>query len=109
MAFQTMNLLLVPPEDGRGSQALAPAAALGLKTQKEPLLSRSGSEEGLRPLRGDPPAWGRHTLPVQLRPVGPGDGMGRCGGPWASQLQNSSWGPFLTPGAARTLQLVLGL
>lgn len=50
MAFQTMNLLLVPPGDGRGSRALALAAASGLKTQKEPLLSWPGSEEGPRPL-----------------------------------------------------------
>lgn len=40
MAFQTMNLLLVPPGDGRGSRELAPAATLGLKTQKESLLSQ---------------------------------------------------------------------
>lgn len=56
MAFQTMNLLLVPLGDGRGSRALALAAALGLKTRKEPLLSWLGSEEGLWPLRGDPPS-----------------------------------------------------
>lgn len=40
----------------RESRALALAAALGLKTRKEPLLSWLGSEEGLWPLRGDPPS-----------------------------------------------------
>lgn len=73
MAFQTMNLLLVPPGDGRGSRALAPAASLGLKTQKEPLLSQPSSEEGLQPLRGDPLAWGRHGCSQWHRAMGWGD------------------------------------
>lgn len=54
MAFQTMNLLLVPPGDGRGSRALALVASSGLKAQKEPLLSWLGSEEGLWPLQRGP-------------------------------------------------------
>lgn len=38
--FSNNELTLVPPGDGRGSRALPPAATLGLKTQKESLLSQ---------------------------------------------------------------------
>lgn len=74
--------------------------------------SRFGAENSKRAtfvtaeLRGRtaaPPRGSSGVGQAWLQPVAPGSGMGRCGGPWASYVQSSSWASFLTPGAAGTL------
>lgn len=77
MAFQTMNLLLVPPGDGREPGAGSGNSFGAVKSERATFVTTGLRGRAADPLKGSS-GMGQAGI---AHSVGAGSGMGTCGGP----------------------------